>query len=128
MAYKVTVYLEDVNGSFARLVRQAPTVARAYLSQAVASTTVSVKQRMSATVPVDEGDLKAAVDSKVPKRNALVGYAGVFIPEQAEVAMFNEYAPNKQKFMQPSAEAESNAFKKRCEDALKKLETAFSVS
>lgn len=124
--FRVTVRIEDVNGSFARLIKQAPKEARAFLSQAVATTTVAVNQRMKARVPVDEGQLKAALDVRLPKGNRLHGQAGVWDPEQAAIAQFNEWTPNKQPFMRPSAQDESAEFKARAEKALKRMEAALS--
>lgn len=124
---RVSVTIEDVNGSFARLVNEAPREARAFLSQAVATGTTAVAQRMRALAPEDEGDMKAAIETKLPKRNRLSGQAGVFDEEQAHVAMYNEYHPNRQAFMRPAAQDEANTFRDLAERALKKLETAFKV-
>ena len=124
---RITITIEDVNGSFARLLKQAPKEARSFLSQAVATTTTSVAMRMRARVPVDEGELKAAIDTKLPRGNGLSGHAGVFDPTQAEIALYNEYHPNEQPFMKPSAQDESEDFKQRAIKALKKLEAAFTV-
>jgi hypothetical protein len=124
---KITIAIEDVNGSFARLLKQAPKEARSFLSQAVATTTTAVAQRMRAHVPVDEGDLKDAIDTRLPRGTRLVGEAGVWDQEQGEVAIYNEYQPNKQAFMRPAAQDESDAFKQRAIRALKKLEAAFTV-
>lgn len=124
---RVSVVIEDVNGSFARLVKQAPKEARAFLSQAVATTTTAVAQRMRVLAPVDEGDMKAAIDTKLPKRNRLSGQAGVFDAEQAHIALYNEYRPNLQAFMRPAARDEANVFEALAKRALKKLESAFQV-
>jgi hypothetical protein len=122
---KISITIEDVNGSFARLLKQAPKEARSFLSQAVATTTTAVAQRMRAHVPVDEGELKAAIDTRLPRGTRLVGEAGVWDTAQGEVALYNEYQPNKQPFMRPAAQDESDAFKQRAIRALKKLESAF---
>ena len=124
---KISITIEDVNGSFARLIKQAPKEARSFLSQAVATTTVAVSQRMRARVPVDEGELKAAIDVRLPKGTRLAGEAGVFDGEQAGVALYNEYQPNVQPFMRPSAQDEAEDFKQRAIKALKKLESAFQT-
>ena len=127
MGRRITIEIEDVGGSFARLIKQAPKEARAFLSQSVATTTTAVMQRMQAHVPVDEGELKAAIEARLPKGVRLAGQAGVFEPEQAEVALLNEYRPNKQPFMRPAAHAESEDFKQRCIRALKKMEAALTI-
>ncbi len=41
---------------------------------------------------------------------------------QAAVALFNEYKPNQQPFMRPSAEAETPDFVRRATDALGQLD------
>ena len=123
---KITVELVDVNGSFARLIREAPKKARQFLSTAVFQTTAAVHRGMEAAVPVDQGDLRNALEFT---HRGLHGKAGVLNdPEQAAVAQFNEYAPNKQPFMRPAAEQESNAFKSRAERALAQMERALTVS
>ena len=117
---KITVELEDVNGSFARMVREAPKKARQFLSTAVFETTAGVLRGMEARVAADEGDLKNAL---VFTHRGLHGKAGVLNdPEQAAIAQFNEYAPNKQPFMKPAAEQESDAFKQRATRALEQME------
>jgi hypothetical protein len=123
---RITIEIEDVNGSFAKMIKAAPKEVRAFLSQAVSTTTVAVKQRMQVLVPVEEGDLKAAIDTKLPKGNRLMGQAGVFDPEQAEVALLNEYRPNTQPFMRPAALDEAEDFKQRAIRALKKAEAALA--
>ncbi len=123
----VIIEIEDVGGSFARLIKQAPRECRAFLSQAVSSTTFAVSQRMQATVPVDSGSLKADLEARLPKRNGLHGQAGVWEPESASVALFNEYRPNMQPFMRPAAYAEAEEFKKRAMRALKSMEASLSI-
>jgi hypothetical protein len=109
------------------LFREAPKEVRAYLSHAVSTTTVAIGQRMQATVPVDSGDLKRAIDWKLPRRNGLMGRVGVLDdPNQAAIALFNEYRPNRQAFMRPAMEAEAGAFASRCKRALEQVEAALS--
>ena len=118
------IEIEDVKGSFKRMCEVAPKKAREFLSRAVLLTTAGVLTRMETAVPVDQGDLKTALTMT---HKGLHGRAGVLDdPDQAEVAVFNEYAPNRQPFMKPSAEAESNDFKKRAEYALEQMERYLS--
>jgi hypothetical protein len=122
---KITVEIEDIGGSFAKMLRDAPKLCRAYLSRAVTDTTLAVRDRMEKGVPVDEGDLYEAIDVQVPKKTGLMGRAGVFNnPELVSRALFNEYIPNKQPFMRPAALDESSAFEKRARRALAQLEAA----
>jgi hypothetical protein len=124
---RITIEFEDVNGSFARMIREAPKVAREYLSRAVTDTTLAVRDRMEKLVPVDEGDLYEAIDVRVPRKTGLMGRAGVFDnPELVSRALFNEYIPNKQPFMRPAAVDEANAFEARARKALQQMEAALS--
>lgn len=126
---QIPVTIVDVNGSFARFIREAPKVARVYLSAAVGTTTVAVTQRMKALAPVgpDAPHIKDDLASQLPKRHALVGRAGIFDnDEQAHIALYNEYRPNKQPFMLPAALDEENAFRARAIAALKQVETTLS--
>lgn len=117
---KIVVEVEDVRGSCARLVKQAPKKVRQFLSTAVFLSTAGVLHNMEAIVPVDEGDLKNALEFT---HRGLHGRAGVLNdPEQAEIAQFNEYSPNRQKFMKPAAEQESEPFRQRAIRALEQME------
>lgn len=130
MATRITMTIEDVNGSFARLIKEAPKEARAFLSKEVSVTTFAVFQRMQArvrSIAYLTGDMHDALEARLPKGNRLHGQAGVWDPEQAQIAIYNEWAPNKQAFARPAAADEAEAFKQRSIRALKKLESAFSV-
>jgi hypothetical protein len=45
---------------------------------------------------------------------------------EADVALFNEYAPNKQPFMKPAAEAHTSEFKRNIERAIRRMEVKLS--
>lgn len=110
------------------MIREAPKHVRVYLNHAVITTATSVAQRMRARVAVDEGELKGAIDTKLPKsKTSLHAQAGVFAPEEeVAVAMFNEYIPNKQPFMRAAAQDEASGFKDRAQRALKQAEDALT--
>ena len=122
---RYTVRIEDVGGSFARFVKQAPKEARELCKAAVRTTTFAVLQRMKATAPVgpEAPHMKAALDLKI---SGLRGRAGILTStgegDDAHVALYNEYLPNKQAFMRPAAMAEKPDFTRRMKEALGQLE------
>lgn len=129
MAVKFTIEVVDVNDSFARLIREAPLKARQFLSTAVRDTTAGVLRNMVARAPEENEDDSDNMKNYLEMTHqGLFGQAGVLNnPEQAEVALFNEYAPNRQPFMKPAAEMESEAFKSRAIRALEQMERALTV-
>jgi hypothetical protein len=135
MAATITVTLEDVNGSFARFLREAPRVARKEVAFAVQKATFQVAQRMRASAPVGP-DAPHIRDAITTTQRGLTGQAG-FInatepagpnnsATQAEVALYNEYTPNKQPFMRPAAEAEASGFVRGVREALGRVERTLS--
>jgi hypothetical protein len=124
---RVESALEDVNGSFARFIDQAPKVARKYLATAVFLTTGRVYNRMEANAPVLDGDLKVALqfDTK-----GLSGRAGILKGEgendMAHIALYNEFRPNEQAFMRPAAKAEQGGFVAAVTRALEQCERDLS--
>ncbi len=126
---KVTVELIDVDGSFARFLKAAPKEMRAALSEAVGKTTFALAQRMKAQAPIgpDAPHMREAIEAQMPKRNSLMGRAGVFDNDtEAHVALYNEYRPNVQPFMRPAARDEDSDFKVRATKALQQAERALS--
>lgn len=127
--------LVDSNGSFARMLREAPKVMRAELKPAVQVTCFALGQRIKGAAPVgpDAPHIKDAVTFTVRGLTGRVGYIDATEPAgpdnpatQAEVALYNEYHPNKQPFMKPSAEAESADFVKRMQVAIGQVERNLS--
>jgi hypothetical protein len=114
-----TTRIEDVGGSFARFIREAPKEARALCKAAVESTTFAVLQRMRATAPVgpDAPHMKTDLSMKV---RGLLGRVGIL--DSAHVALYNEYLPNEQAFMRPAARAEQDTHTRRVKEALGQLE------
>lgn len=126
----IPVTIEDVNGSFARFIKQAPKAVRIELSDVVAKTTFAVWQRMKALAQVgpDAPHMRDALEAKLPQRNGLSGRAGVFDnDEQAHVALYNEYRPNRQPFMRPAALDEEPGFRARATRALQQVERNLSA-
>lgn len=129
--------LVDVDGSLARLVRRLPGEAREAMRQVIKVTAFAVKQRMAASAPVgpDAPHIREAIEIQQRGLMARVGYlsnqpafAGRQLPTQAAVALFNEYSPNKQPFMRPSAKAESSDYTRRAVDALNGIERTLAVN
>lgn len=131
---KIGLEIEDVNGSFARLMDEAPKVARRFLSTAVFSTAAAIQRHMEELAPLgpdDEGltpgeHIKFDIEHR-GRNGALSAQVGIFDDEnQVKVAVFNEYAPNRHAFMRPSAEAEAGPFIERAKLALQQCERFLS--
>lgn len=122
---RYTVRLEDVNGSFARFIREAPKEARLACKDAVQKTTFAVLQRMQATVPVGP-DAPHIKDDLAMAVRGLSGKVGILTSsgegDSAHIALYNEYVPNKQPFMRPAAKAEQDVFVRRMSEAIGKIE------
>jgi hypothetical protein len=135
MGMRTTVAIEDVNGSFKRFLDQAPKVARQYLSTAVFLTAGGIQKQMEANAPQGpDGEgltpgthIKAMVEHR-GRNKGLHAQVGYFEPDDAAVALFNEYLPNKQPFMRPAASSESEPFKARAMRALEQCERDLSGS
>jgi hypothetical protein len=93
----MAVRFEIVN-TFTKFAEKAPGVLRAKAVEAAQKTTPRVLARMEATAPRLTGEMasKLTVDG---------GIVGIFDPEQAAVALYNEYSPNHQPFMRAAAQA-----------------------
>lgn len=127
--------IEDVNGSFAKFLNDAPRVARAALHDAVEKTAFALAQRMRSMAPVgpDAPHIKDAITYKRRGQRADVGLLDATQPAapgsdatMADVGLFNEYSPNRQPFMRPAAEQEDKDFVRRVSDAMKQVERDLS--
>jgi len=136
--------LVDANGSFRRFLQNAPKEMRKEIQHAVTMTSSALRNRMSVAAPVgpDAPHLKEAVSFVVRGLVGKVGYIegqGGDDPSgsttatwkgmemtNAWVALFNEYRPNKQPFMKPSAEKEAPDFIKRMTQAITQAERNLS--
>lgn len=135
---KTTIHLEDVGGSFKRFLAEAPREARAALHDAVEKTAFALQQRMKALAPMgpDAPHIKELITYARRGQRAQIGIlesAGGGSPAapgstatNAEVALYNEYNPNRQPFMKPAAEAEDRDFTRRVSDAMKQVERNLS--
>jgi hypothetical protein len=129
------IQIEDVGGSFAKFLKNAPKDMRAYLQDAIEKTAFAMAGRMRAGAPVgpDSPHIRDAVTYKRRGLTAQVGFidateaAG---PDNtatlADVALYNEYSPNKQPFMRPAAEAEASDFTRRMKAAVTQAEHSLS--
>ncbi len=135
MATKTTVIVEDVGGSFARFRSESPKVFRQVLYDALERSGFALEQRMRAAAPVgpDAPHIRDYITSKRYGYVEQVGYIDATdqagpnnTASIAEVALYNEYHPNLQPFMRPSAELELKDFKSRMEKALGDVERSLS--
>lgn len=129
------IEIVDAGGLFARFKREAPKEFREAIYDAVEKTSFALAQRMRAMAPVgpEAPHIRDHISYKRRGARAEVGYldatqeAGAGSTATiADVALFNEYAPNKQPFMRPAAEMESKDFDRRVRDALKRVERDLS--
>ncbi len=129
------IVLEDVGGSFARFLKECPKVAKAYIQDAVEKTAFALAQRMKTTAPVgpDAPHIRDAVTYRRRGQMAMVGFldanqaaAPGSTATMPDVALFNEYAPNRQPFMRPAAEQEDRDFRKRVTAAIQRMERDLS--
>jgi hypothetical protein len=134
---KIRVDVVDVNGSFKRFIEFASKgEARKRLHSPVLSTAAALETRMRASAPVGPGEdhIKNAITFSHRATSAQVGLLSEDFggdpagdgsnATMAEVALYNEYNPNKQPFMRAAAEAESKGFERRIADVLKDMENA----
>jgi hypothetical protein len=129
------IVIEDVGGSFAKFLKDAPRIARAALHDAVEKTAFSMQQRMKALAPVgpDAPHIRDAITYKRRGQRAEVGLLDATQAAApgsdwslADVGLFNEYSPNRQPFMLPAAEQEDKDFVRRVTDAMQKVERDLS--
>lgn len=130
------IVLEDVGGSFARFIRETPKLANQYRFDVVEKTAFAMANRMRALAPVgpDAPHIRENITHKRRGGMAMVGVLDGAEPAApgstaslADVALFNEYSPNKQPFMRPAAEAEAPYFVRRMTDAMQQLERDLSA-
>lgn len=115
------IEIEDVGGSFKKFVRNAPKVLRKHLEKSIGSTGPGLAERMKAMAAVgpDAPHMRDAIE--VRQRGAMAE-VGIFDPEQAEVALYNEYSPNHQPFMRPAAEQSDKDFVRQATNAVERME------
>ncbi len=132
-----TVSIEDVGGSFAKMLRNAPKLLKAELKYAVDETAQGVENLMRMRAP--QGPEAPHIRDDIETQNASitkkyvtakVGYFGGTgdDSDQEHVALYNEYKPNAQPFMLPAAEDMAREFRDSAVDALKRMENGLSRS
>ncbi len=130
---RVGVELVDVNGSFKRMVAEAPKLAKKLMGTAVFLTARSVLKNMESAAPVgpdgegltpDEHIREDLTENWKATRPlvASVGILGSGDNPQAHVALWNEYSPDRQPFMRPAAHANADYYLKVATEAMKSLE------
>lgn len=92
----------DIFDTFTAFTERAPAVLRAAAYRGAHRTAPRVLARMQAAAPRLTGAMAA-------KLTADGGLVGIFDdPEEASVALFNEYSPNHQPFMRPALQSEGS--------------------
>jgi HK97 gp10 family phage protein len=128
MASRYGSVLEDVNGSFARFIENAPKEVRMMAGAAVKTSTFALLQRMKASAPVgpDAPHIKDDLDMSV---RGMSGRAGILKAsgegDSAHIALYQEYGTRRhddQRFMRPAAMAEKSDHLRRMTEALGLLE------
>jgi hypothetical protein len=133
MGKAVRVYIEDVGGSFAKFIKNAPKEARVELAHAVKMTAFGVGQRMRANVDVGPRAPHLKDDVEVQHRGQnLTARVGVFggggdANDQPHIALYEEYKPNAHPFMRPAADDEASEFRSRAIRAMRRAERNLSV-
>jgi hypothetical protein len=89
-------------------------------------------QRMKALAPRSDPQFAPHIQDEIEvKTRGLTARVGLLDPGptgiEADVALFNEYAPNKQPFMRPAAEAEASEFQRHITRAIQKMEGKLQV-
>lgn len=118
---RVTIRVVDVDGSLAKFIRRAPSVVRDECSVAVRATARAILRRMEEKVHVGP-DAPHLRDDLSYVAEGLGGRIGILEEAadkpaapgseatQGEVALYNEFRPDRQPFMGNSARAEADSF------------------
>jgi hypothetical protein len=88
----------EIVDTFTAFTEKAPGVLKDAAIRGVQKVAPRMLGRMEAQAPTLTGQMKS-------KLTVDGGVVGIFDPEQAEVALFNEYSPNHQPFMRAAAQA-----------------------
>lgn len=132
---KITAELEDVDNTFQKFVTEAPKLTRKLLGTAVFLTARLVLGSMEAGAPqgpdgqgLTPGEhVKFDLDENWRASKPLSARVGILDdPEQALVALWNEYSPDEQPFMVPAALANEAQFQAEAAAALRSLEKQFA--
>jgi hypothetical protein len=133
---KITAELEDVGNTFRTFVTEAPKLTRKLLGTAVFLTSRRVLGSMEAGAPkgpdgqgLTPGEhIKFDLDENWSASRPLSARVGILDdPEQALVALWNEYSPDEQPFMVPAALANEAQFQVEAAAALGRLEKQFAA-
>lgn len=132
---KITTELVDVGGTFKTFVTEAPKLTRKLLGTAVFVTSRRVLGSMESGAPKGPDDqgltpgehIKFDLDENWRASKPLSARVGILDdPEQALVALWNEYSPDEQPFMVPAALANESLFQAEAAAALQRLEKQFA--
>lgn len=128
---RVIVRIVDVDGSLAKFIRQAPTVVRNECMAPVRGTSRAILRRMETKVQVgpEAPHLRDDLSAEVKGLGGRIGILEDVADKpaapgsdatQGEVALYNEYRPDRQPFMGNSARAEADSFQDGVAKALQR--------
>jgi hypothetical protein len=128
-----SVSIEDVDKSFQRLYRQGPKIARQLLQPAIQVSAFALGRRMSANAPRSEPAFAPHIQDEIEVASkGLSARVGILSQgptgEEADIALFNEYRPNRQPFMRPSAEQHEREHARLLERAIRGLPSRIGSS
>lgn len=130
------ITVEDVGGSFAKFTRNAAPTLKKHLGSRIDKTAQAMVQRMKAMAPVgpDAPHIRDAIDYVRIGNMAEIGIidggqqAGPHnLATLADVALYNEYSPNRQPFMRPAAEQTDGDLQRNVTDAIEQMEQELST-
>jgi hypothetical protein len=128
------IEITDVNGSFARFTSQGGKMLRERLSHAIGLTAVALQARAEQEAPYGpegegadpSGHIRLELETR-QRSGALFAEVGVYDPLGAEVALFNEYTPDRQPFLRPAAQQVDRLFTQNSQEAIAQLERDLSI-
>lgn len=122
---KVKVEIEGME-QLRDALKRLPEQTRAVMSDVVAKTAFSARQRVSAAAPVDTGLLRSSITSSSRGLSGRVDItADAYYWKFKEFGTVHEAA---RPFIRPAAEAETSAFEQRIRQAAARIERDFSTS
>lgn len=121
----MSMALDDVGGSFAKFVKNAHKTLVKHVEPRVDKSARLMVEKMRAAAPVGP-DAPHMRDAITYQRIGKMAEIGIFDPEQAQVALYNEYTPNRQPFMRAAAEQSDGEFVRQVTDGIAQMERDLS--
>jgi hypothetical protein len=122
---KVKAELVDVHGSLRRLVIMGPKVFRGFIKPQIQVSAHAVAARARTLAPVGEAmpkgrrHIRDGIEVAVHPVKLFADVGFFSNPDEAAVAIYNEYTPNRQPFLRPALEAEEREYHTRFVKALR---------